>query len=167
MQSESGVWSPSSWRSKEILQQPDYQNQDALKEVLAKVSSLPPIVHYQEVDALKQELARAGRGESFLLQVPYYSLICTKPKGGDCAERFQDCTKDAIEAKFKILLQMSMVIIWGSSVPVVRVARMAGQFAKPRSSPTETLPDGSVVFSFKGDNVNSFSPGEREPDPNR
>jgi len=148
-------WSPSTWQTREILQQPEYSNNEALAAALRKVHSLPPVVHYQEVDELKNKLAQAGRGELFLLQ------------GGDCAERFQDCTKDAISAKFKILLQMSMIVIWGSGVPVVRLARMAGQFAKPRSSPHEKLPSGESVCSFKGDNVNGFSVDQREPDPER
>jgi len=97
----------------------------------------------------------ASEGKSFLLQ------------GGDCAERFLDCNQEAIESKFKILLQMSLIIIWRACLPVVRVARMAGQFAKPRTSAHETLPDGTKVFSFKGDNVNGFDPNDREPNPDR
>lgn len=148
-------WSPSSWRQYPILQQPEFESADALHLALAKVHALPPLVHYKEVDRLKATLADACNGKVFLLQ------------GGDCAERFIDCTKVAIENKFKILLQMSLIIIWCAHIPVVRVARMAGQFAKPRTSTYEKLADGSQVYSFKGDNINGFDVSERVPDPNR
>jgi 3-deoxy-7-phosphoheptulonate synthase len=107
------------------------------------------------VNDLKRKLADASEGKCFLLQ------------GGDCAERFMDCTQTAIENKFKILLQMSLIVIWRAGIPVIRLARMAGQFAKPRSSTYETLSDGTEVYSFKGDNVNGFDSADREPDPNR
>jgi len=150
-------WSPSSWRQFKILQQPVYEDLNKLEATLSKLHSLPPLVHPKEVDRLKESLAKAGRGEIFLLQ------------GGDCAERFVDCNKQSIEAKFKILLQMSLIVIYGARIPVVRIARMAGQFAKPRSSPMEAGPSGTMIESFKGDNVNSFEPDpeRRKPDPDR
>jgi 3-deoxy-7-phosphoheptulonate synthase len=114
------------------------------------------LVNHGEVDTLRAHLAEAARGEAFLLQ------------GGDCAERFADCTKTAIEAKLKILLQMSLVLTWGARIPVIRVGRMAGQFAKPRSSDTEII-DGTEMPSYRGDNVNAITPdlAARQPDPQR
>jgi len=120
----------------------------------ARLQALPPLVHPKEVEALKSHLAQACEGKKFLLQ------------GGDCAERFLDCSKEPIENKFKIILQMSLIILWGARVPVIRMARMAGQFAKPRSSPFEIV-NGQKVPSFKGDNINSFDISAREPDPDR
>jgi 3-deoxy-7-phosphoheptulonate synthase len=148
-------WSISSWRGFSIKQQPEYKDLAALNTALERVRKLPPLVHHSEIVELKQQLAKASEGKSFLLQ------------GGDCAERFIDCNQDAIESKFKILLQMSLIIIWRVNLPVIRLARMAGQFAKPRTSPYETLPDGSRVFSFKGDNINGFDSNDREPNPDR
>jgi 3-deoxy-7-phosphoheptulonate synthase len=147
-------WSPSSWQKCSILQQPEYTDEAKLKKALEKVHALPPLVHPKEIDALTQHLASACEGKMFLLQ------------GGDCAERFIDCSKEPIENKFKIMLQMSLIILWGSRIPVIRVARMAGQFAKPRSSPHEII-DGKKVPSFKGDNINSFDISARDPDPDR
>jgi 3-deoxy-7-phosphoheptulonate synthase len=108
-----------------------------------------------EVEELKAKLAAASRGEMFLLQ------------GGDCAERFQDCNQKAITAKMKILLQMSLVITYMGRVPLVRIARLAGQYAKPRSSPWETLPDGSKIPAFRGDIINGYDIANRKNDPNR
>eukprot|EP00743_Colponemidia_sp_Colp-15_P006921 GILK01007470.1.p1 GENE.GILK01007470.1~~GILK01007470.1.p1 ORF type:complete len:508 (+),score=79.30 GILK01007470.1:145-1668(+) len=147
-------WSPSSWRSKPIQQQPEYADESAVDAAIAEVSRLPPLVHPGEVDSLKRLLAEAAQGKRFLLQ------------GGDCAERFADCNQSAIESKLKIMLQMSLTLMWGGRVPTVRIARMAGQYAKPRSKPTEIV-DGVEVASFKGDNVNGFEPNNRTPDPQR
>jgi len=147
-------WSTESWRSFSIKQQPDYKDPAAVQKALSKVKQLPPLVHQKEIKALKTYLANCAKGKSFLLQ------------GGDCAERFLDCSKTPIENKFKILLQMSLIILWGSRTPVVRLARMAGQFAKPRSSNYETV-DGKQVPSFKGDNINGYDIESREPDPER
>ena len=122
-------WTPSSWRGLPISQQPDYSDPMAVKAATQRLQALPPLVHTGEVDRLRQQLARASRGEAFVLQ------------GGDCAERFVDLNAQAIQDKLKILLQMSVVLTWGARIPVIRVARMAGQFAKPRSKPTE-LVDG-------------------------
>ncbi len=147
-------WSPDSWRTKAVTQQATYPDAGALAEVLAEMARLPPLVTSWEVEALKSKLARAGRGEAFLLQ------------GGDCAESFDDCRSDAIASKLKILLQMSLVLVHGTRKPVIRVARMAGQYAKPRSRDTETR-DGVTLPSYRGDLVNKFgfSPEERIPDP--
>lgn len=108
-----------------------------------------------EVDALRGQLAEVAEGKRFLLQ------------GGDCAERFVDSAAEPIEAKLKILLQMSLVLTWGARIPTLRIARMAGQFSKPRSKDTETLPDGTEICAFRGDNVNSFDTSSRTPDPAR
>lgn len=148
------AWSPDSWRGRPIQQQPTYRDPRALRDAVDRVRALPPLVHAGEVEALRQLLAEAGEGRRFVLQ------------GGDCAERFQDCVSQAIENKLKILLQMSVVLTWGARTPVVRVARMAGQFAKPRSSDTELL-DGVEVPVYRGDHVNGLEAHERQPDPER
>jgi len=149
-------WTPASWHTRPIQQQPPWPDAGALQTALDEVRALPPLVNHGEVDALRTHLAEAARGKAFLLQ------------GGDCAERFADCTKSAIEAKLKILLQMSLVLTWGARIPVIRVGRMAGQFAKPRSSDTETI-DGTEMPSYRGDNVNAITPNAaaRTPDPQR
>ena len=137
-----------------------YTDRRAVERALQKLESLPPLVTPAEIHRLRASLSEVALGRAFLLQ------------GGDCAELFDYCTADQIDAKVKLLLQMSLVLIWGGNIPVVRVARMAGQFAKPRSSPTEEVPaaDGRgrrTVPSFRGDNINGFAPDEREPDPAR
>lgn len=121
---------------------------------MAKLERLPPIVTPTEIVALKNELRDVALGRKFLLQ------------GGDCAELFDYCSADAIDAKMKLLLQMSLILVHAASKPVVRVARMAGQYAKPRSSPTELL-DGVPTPSFRGDILNGYAPEHRTPDPNR
>ena len=150
------TWSPRSWRSRPIRQQPAYEDLDAVDAAVERVRALPPLVAPGEVDALRAQLAAASEGRAFLLQ------------GGDCAERFQDCSRDAIEAKLKILLQMSLVLTWGARIPVIRVARMAGQYAKPRSRDTE-LVDGVELPSYRGDHVNGnpATAEARRPDPER
>ncbi|MEM9401572.1 MAG: 3-deoxy-7-phosphoheptulonate synthase class II [Pseudomonadota bacterium] len=147
-------WHPASWQSKEAAQQATYPDQAALERAVADLSRLPPIVTSWEVDSLKDEIARAQRGEAFILQ------------GGDCAETFDECTSEDIVAKLKILLQMSLVILFGMKKPVVRVGRMAGQYAKPRSADIETR-DGVSLPSFRGDLVNRspFTAEDRIPDP--
>ncbi len=147
-------WTPSSWRNFPIRQQPDYPDPDAVERALHVVRALPPLVAAGEVDALRRRLGAAARGEAFLLQ------------GGDCAERFEDCARRPIENKLKILLQMSLVLTWGARLPVVRVARIAGQYAKPRSRPTEWV-DGREIPSYRGDHVNGHDPDDRVPDPAR
>jgi 3-deoxy-7-phosphoheptulonate synthase len=125
-----------------------------LEGVLAQLARLPPIVTTWEIEKLKSQLAKAQRGEAFLLQ------------GGDCAESFDECTSDNVVQKLKILLQMSLVMLVGLKKPVIRVGRMAGQYAKPRSADYETK-DGVSLPSYRGDIINrmAFTPEDREPDP--
>jgi len=149
-------WSLHSWRTKDALQLPTYPDTEALENALSHVSSLPPLVTSWEVENLKTELARAARGERFLLQ------------GGECAESFADCQADVITSRLKILMQMSLVLTYGLNTRIVRVGRFAGQYAKPRSSPTETRGD-TTLPSYRGDIINSpeFSEEARRPDPDR
>lgn len=132
-----------------------YSSRPAVESALRKLESLPPLVTPTEILRLRESLAQVANGDAFLLQ------------GGDCAELFDYCNSEQIDNKIKLLLQMSLVLIWGGNIPVVRIGRMAGQFAKPRSSPMEKLKDGREVMSFRGDNVNGFAVEEREPDPQR
>ena len=147
-------WSKSSWRSKPRIQMPDYPDQAALEAVESKLSKYPPLVFAGEARRLKEALGQAGRGEAFLLQ------------GGDCAEAFDQFSADGIRDTFKVMLQMAMVLTFGAKVPVVKVGRMAGQFAKPRSSDFETM-DGVELPSYRGDIINDldFTPQARIPDP--
>ena len=148
-------WAPDSWRSKPILQVPDYPDKDKLREVEDILSGFPPLV-FAEARSLKRGLARAAKGEAFLLQ------------GGDCAESFREFHPDNIRDTFRVLLQMAVVLTFGAAVPIVKVGRLAGQFAKPRSAPTETI-DGVELPSYRGDIINSidFEASKREPDPSR
>ncbi|KAF3069837.1 Phospho-2-dehydro-3-deoxyheptonate aldolase [Daldinia childiae] len=152
-------WTPSSWRSKPINQQAVYPDPAAVRRATSELSRLPPVVHPQEIARLKASLRDVARGEAFLLQ------------GGDCAELFDYCRADAIESKIKLLLQMSLVLIWGADKRVVRIGRMAGQYAKPRSSPTEKVVDENgetkEVPSFRGDILNGYHLEERDLDPQR
>lgn len=147
-------WNPTSWQTRPAQQQPIYRDSAALADAVAKLSRLPPIVVSWEIERLREELAAAQRGERFLLQ------------GGDCAENFDDCESGAITKRLKILLQMSLVLTHGLKKPVIRVGRMGGQYAKPRSADTETR-DGVTLPSYRGDIVNraEFTPEAREPDP--
>ena len=147
-------WHPASWQRLPASQQPTYPDRAELERVVGELSRLPPIVTSWEVDALKAHIATAQRGEAFVLQ------------GGDCAETFDECTSENIVAKLKILLQMSLVLLYGLNKPVVRVGRMAGQYAKPRSADTETR-DGKTLPSFRGDLVNrsAFTDEDRIPEP--
>ncbi len=149
-------WNPHSWQRFPAEQQPVYPDPTALEAVLARLRRLPPLVVPEEVDRLRGLLAEAAAGRRFLLQ------------GGDCAERFQDCTPDAIEGKLRVLLQMSVALTHGGRKPVVRVGRIAGQFAKPRSRPTE-LVRGQELPSYRGDLVNALeaTPDARRPEPAR
>jgi 3-deoxy-7-phosphoheptulonate synthase len=147
-------WKPDSWRGKTARQQVVYPDAAALRRVVEQMARLPPLVTSWEVEALKGSLAAAARGDAFLLQ------------GGDCAESFDDCNSDKITNKLKILLQMSVVLIHGTRKPVVRVGRIAGQYAKPRSSAEES--QGEVTLpTYRGDLVNrsGFTTKERTPDP--
>jgi 3-deoxy-7-phosphoheptulonate synthase len=149
-----GTWQKSDWRNKPRVQMPDYQDQEALATTEAQLSKYPPLVFAGEARRLRAALGAAGRGEAFLLQ------------GGDCAESFQQFTADAIRDTFKVMLQMAMVLTFGAKVPVVKVGRMAGQFAKPRSAPTEVI-NGVELPSYRGDIINEldFTPESRIPNP--
>ncbi len=149
-------WQKTNWRNKPRVQMPDYTDQDALQSVEAQLSKYPPLVFAGESRRLKSHLGAAGRGEAFLLQ------------GGDCAESFEQFSADGIRDTFKVMLQMAMVLTYGAKVPVVKVGRMAGQFAKPRSAPTETV-NGVELPSYRGDIINelAFTPESRIPDPKK
>ncbi|HEX7340674.1 MAG TPA: 3-deoxy-7-phosphoheptulonate synthase class II [Rhodanobacteraceae bacterium] len=149
-------WKPESWRALHAAQQPAYADQAELSAALDQLSRLPPLVTSWEVLTLKRRLAEAQEGRYFLLQ------------GGDCAESFDDCSSTVITNRLKVLLQMSLVLLHGLKVPVVRVGRFAGQYAKPRSADTETR-DGVTLPSYRGDIINSpaFTAAARRPDPNR
>lgn len=151
-----GEWQKSDWRSKPRVQMPDYLDIAALNAVEAQLSKYPPLVFAGEARRLKSHLAAASRGEAFLLQ------------GGDCAESFDQFNADGIRDTFKVMLQMAMVLTYGAKVPVIKVGRIAGQFAKPRSAPTEVL-DGVELPSYRGDIINEldFSSAARIPDPNK
>jgi 3-deoxy-7-phosphoheptulonate synthase len=148
-------WRPDSWQKKPAAQQPVYPDPAALASVLKQLSRLPPLVSSWEVESLKQQLAGAVQGDRFLLQ------------GGDCSENFEDCESTQIAAKLKILLQMSLALVHGSRKRLIRVGRFAGQYAKPRSSDTETR-DGVVMPTYRGDLINrpGFTLSDRVPDPN-
>jgi len=149
-------WQKSDWRNKPRIQMPDYTDQAALNAVEAQLAKYPPLVFAGEARRLKGELAKASRGEAFLLQ------------GGDCAESFAEFSADGIRDTFKVMLQMAMVLTYGAKVPVVKVGRMAGQFAKPRSAPTE-VKDGVELPSYRGDIINEldFTPESRIPNPRK
>ena len=149
-------WSPESWRNMPIRQVPEYPDQAALAAMEAKIARFPPLVFAGEARRLKASLARAGDGQAFVLQ------------GGDCAESFGDFTANVIRDTFRVLLQMAVVLTFGGALPVVKLGRMAGQFAKPRSSDSETR-DGVTLPSYRGDIINGpdFDPASRIPDPSR
>ncbi|MDX2177050.1 MAG: 3-deoxy-7-phosphoheptulonate synthase class II [Candidatus Sumerlaeia bacterium] len=149
-------WSPTSWLGKPAEQSIDYPDPAALAAAVQRLHSLPPLVTSWEIERLRQRLAEAALGKRFLLQ------------GGDCAETFDSCAPDQITNKLKILLQMSLVLSQGIGKPIIRVGRFAGQYAKPRTSLTETI-GGETLPSYFGDLVNSpgFTPEARRPDPQR
>jgi 3-deoxy-7-phosphoheptulonate synthase len=149
-----GDWTPVSWRQKLAAQQPVYPDPSAVEVVLAQLAKLPPLVSSWEIENLKQQLAAATRGERFLLQ------------GGDCSESFDDCESAAIASKLKILLQMSLVLVQGGKKQVTRIGRFAGQYAKPRSSETETR-EGVTLPTYRGDMINrsGFTAADRVADP--
>ena len=150
------IWTPSSWREKPILQQPSYPDQAALNRVLEQLKQYPPLVFAGEARTLKSRLADVCNGKAFLLQ------------GGDCAESFSEFHADNIRDTFKVMMQMAVVMTYAGGLPVVKVGRMAGQFAKPRSSDNETI-DGVTLPSYRGDIINSvdFTESARVPDPER
>ncbi len=150
-------WTPSSWRSKPALHIPtDYPDQDHLAEVEKTLKGYPPLVFAGEARRLKQRLGEVAMGNSFLLQ------------GGDCAESFKEFHPDNLRDMFRVMMQMAVVLTYGAGQPIVKVGRIAGQFGKPRSSPTETR-DGITLPSYRGDNINGmeFSEKSRIPDPER
>ena len=149
-------WSPSSWRSKPIAQVPHYPDPEKLREVEGRLASYPPLVFEREMTSLKAHLALVERGEAFLLQ------------GGDCAESFENLHLDTIRDAFRVMLQMAVVLTFGAQRPVVKVGRMAGQFAKPRTNETETR-NGVTLPIYRGDIINghAFDADTRRPDPRR
>lgn len=149
-------WKPDSWRSKPILQQPTYQNQQALKDVEAKLAGYPPLVFAEETRQLYKQLGDVCEGKGFLLQ------------GGDCAESFDEFNAPKIRDTFKVILQMAIVLTFAGRCQVTKVARMAGQYAKPRSSDVETI-NGVTLPTYRGDIINGFdfTEASRQPDPNR
>ena len=149
-------WTPDSWRSFPARQMPDYPDAHRLRGVESQLSTYPPLVFAGEVRELRTSLAEAAAGRAFVLQ------------GGDCAESFAEFHPDNIRDTFRVLLQMAVVLTFGAACPVVKIGRLAGQFAKPRSSPVETF-EGVELPSYRGDIVNGieFDPGARTPDPER
>lgn len=149
-------WTPDSWRSKPIVQMPEYPDPAALEEVTANLRNFPPLVFVKEVSDLKAKLADVAAGNAFLLQ------------GGDCAESFKEHKTDYIRDYFQLFLQMALILTFAGNSQVVKVGRVAGQFAKPRSSPTEKQ-GGVELPSYRGDIVNGpeFTPEARTPDPRR
>ena len=147
-------WTPSSWREFPIKQQPIYPNQKSLEEVESTLKKYPPLIFAGEARTLKEKLAKAGRGEAFLLQ------------GGDCAESFADFNSANIKSLFKLMLQMNMVLMYATGKPIVKVGRIAGQFAKPRSSDFEKI-EGLNLPSYRGDIINGieFTEEARVPNP--
>src|SRR5229473_5571802 len=147
-------WTPDSWRTKPVLQVPDYPDAKALADVEAQLATFPPLVFAGEARNLKKALARVAAGEAFLLQ------------GGDCAESFEDHSANSIRDFFRVFLQMSVILTFAAACPVVKVGRIAGQFAKPRSSPVEKR-NGIELPSYRGDIVNdiAFTAEARTPDP--
>lgn len=148
-------WTKSSWKNYTALQQPTWPDQQHVNMVLGNLSTLPPLVFAGEIRALKQQLAQAVKGEAFLLQ------------GGDCSEDFSKVTAPTIRETLKVLLQMAVILTYAGGKPVIKVGRIAGQFAKPRSADLETK-DGIELPSYRGDMVNrpEFTPEARIPDPN-
>jgi 3-deoxy-7-phosphoheptulonate synthase len=150
------AWTPDSWRSRQALQQPEWPDGSDLDAVLKNLSTLPPLVFAGEARDLTADLGRVAAGEAFLLQA------------GDCAESFDSFSADSIRERLRVILQMAIVLTYSAGVPVVKVGRIAGQFAKPRSSPTETV-EGVELPSFRGHIVNdiAFDEGARVPEPQR
>mmetsp|Transcript_20131 Transcript_20131/g.56713 ORF Transcript_20131/g.56713 Transcript_20131/m.56713 type:complete len:446 (+) Transcript_20131:80-1417(+) len=148
-------WAPSSWRKFEAVQMAEWEDKALADKVLQKLGRLPPLVQASEAERLKALLAEAGRGERFLIQ------------GGDCAERFIDCEGDRLETQLKLILQMGMIAEHVAGKPALCIARIAGQYGKPRSKPTEVVEGYGEIMSFKGDNINGYAPSDRKWDPER
>ena len=149
-------WSPAGWREKPVKQFPEYLDPAALDQVIDKIRNFPPLVFAGEVLEMRRKLALVAEGQAFLLQ------------GGDCAESFAEFHPDNIRDTFRVLMQMSIILTYGASLPVIKVGRMAGQFAKPRSEPFE-VQDGVELPIYRGDIINGieFDPESRKADPNR
>ena len=149
-------WTPAAWRARPAAQQPEWPDEDAVEAALTSLRAMPPLVFAGEARTLTEQLALAQQGKAFVLVA------------GDCAESFQAFSADAIRDKLRVILQMSVVLMYGSGVPTVKIGRIAGQFSKPRSAQTETR-DGVTLPSFRGDTVNDFAFDElaRRPDPAR
>ena len=150
------TWKPNSWRNYPVVQMPTYPDVSKVNSVEAKLSFKPPLVFAGEVQALKKSLALAEKGNAFILQ------------GGDCAESFSQFSANGIRDTFKVLLQMAVILTYGSSIPIIKIGRIAGQFAKPRSSDVEII-DGIELPSYRGDMINDmeFNKTARQPDPQR
>lgn len=150
------IWQPATWRDHLVWQQP-YWGAAETGGILSEIAKLPALVSAGEIETLRAQVAEAALGRRFLLQ------------GGDCAERFQDCNESAISGRLRALLQMSLVIGYASKKPIVRIGRMAGQYAKPRTDLTELLDDGLEIPAFRGENINGFHANLRGriPDPRR
>ena len=150
------LWTPESWRTKEIRQQPAYPDKDAVARVEKNLQSVPPLVSFDEIRSLKRELSQAAMGKAFLLQ------------GGDCAESFAEFSETNLQNFFRVLIQMTIALMYGAGSPVVKVGRIAGQFAKPRSDDMEKQ-NGQELPSYRGDMVNGmeFEAAARVPDPER
>ena len=150
------TWKPNSWRNYPVVQMPTYPDESKVNSVEARLSFKPPLVFAGEVQALKKSLALAEKGNSFILQ------------GGDCAESFSQFSANGIRDTFKVLLQMAVILTYGSSIPIIKIGRIAGQFAKPRSSDVEII-DGIELPSYRGDMINDmeFNKTARQPDPQR
>ena len=150
------IWKPNSWRNYPVVQMPTYPDESKVNSVEAKLSFKPPLVFAGEVQALKKSLALTEKGNAFILQ------------GGDCAESFSQFSANGIRDTFKVLLQMAVILTYGSSIPIIKIGRIAGQFAKPRSSDVEII-DGIELPSYRGDMINDmeFNKTARQPDPQR
>ena len=150
------TWKPNSWRNYPVVQMPTYPDESKVNSVEAKLSFKPPLVFAGEVQALKKSLVLAEKGNAFILQ------------GGDCAESFSQFSANGIRDTFKVLLQMAVILTYGSSIPIIKIGRIAGQFAKPRSSDVEII-DGIELPSYRGDMINDmeFNKTARQPDPQR
>jgi len=148
-------WAVNSWRQYESLQMAEYEDKAVYATVIDKLSKVPPLVQAREVDELRAQLAAASRGEKFIIQ------------GGDCAERFIDCEPERLDVQLKVMVQMGALFEQATGTPVVRIARIAGQYGKPRSKPMESHPTMGEIYSFKGDNINGYEPSERKWDPER
>jgi 3-deoxy-7-phosphoheptulonate synthase len=151
----SANWSPTSWKKFPVVQMPDYEDETELEAVVKKLGRCSPLVFAGEVRSLHEQLARACSGQGFLLM------------GGDCAEAFDEFNVDHVRDTFRVILQMALILTFGSAMPVIKVGRMAGQFAKPRSDPDEVI-DGVALPSYRGDIINreEFTAEARRNNPN-